>query len=1150
MSMGSGRGWRGILVAGLWLMATWSLPAWAQGHNEGAVPDGRGGVVALAVGPGHACGIDERGEASCWGPSPVAHEVTPPAGPFIAVSAGEEVTCGLRADGTPVCWGLWSPLLDAPAPQGQFTALTVGDAHACVIRADGEVLCWGTNYYGESSPPTGRFIALTAGKSFTCGLRDDGNAECWGIQGTGETAAPPGAFIALSAGAHHSCGLRSSGHVDCWGDREWRVPAATFTAIAAGIDYTCGLLESGQVQCWGADGISATQPEDYLAMSTAGHWTCGLRTDGSVQCWSRWGGYAESPMPPRKFGFGVIDATHMHTCQARPDGTLGCWGNNSDGQASERPGFFNEIAAGERFTCARDGHGEVQCWGADFEQQLQSPREPLRQITAGRAHACALKSIGGEAVCWGWNSNGQATAPAGWFKNLGAGLAHTCGTTETGDGQCWGYNGDGQTDVPAEPLGAHWLSVQAGARQSCGLGSDGLIECWGFNPEVTPTGFFRALSVGNNHSCAIRTDGRLACWGGNWAGQTNAPEGTFVAVTTGEQHSCAIRTDGARLCWGATWEAPQLGLEPGYLPGVGLNQYFYASFWAQSFSPNYSPIDTRFALVAGTLPEGFRLDANGYLTGPAMQEGRFPITVEGRDRNGFVATRDYTIVIDGSVPLIQPMVTGPLGDNGWYVGDVSVDWLVTDPESEMVWTTGCEHQDIRFDVPQLPLHCMADSVGGHAEQMLDLKRDATAPHTLMRNAVTEAGTARFEFAGDDGMSGIAGFECRLDDAAFEACASPLVLNVTSGPHRFTARAVDAAGNRDPWPAPHIWTADATPPVIDAFVHGEQRRGEGWYTGDVTIDWPVFDPESPVTSTTGCEPVTLASDAIGASFTCTATSNGGTSSKTVTVKRDATAPVIVAAANTAPNATGWYNHGVEVTFSCSDATSGIEHCEDRMEWLDGEGTLTSNPHPALDVAGNDAISNVVTVKIDHTPPTLAPTVSSSTLLLNGTATASANGNDALSGIAAQSCDPLATGSVGDKTVDCTAIDRAGNPAGGSAGYRVVYGFAGFTTPVQNPPVLNVFKAGRSIPLRWRVVDAQGAPVTNLASATVTATTISCPSATENRISTYGGGSSQLQNLGNGYYQLDWMAASSLRGYCRRLDLNLGDGQSHPAQFKFN
>src|SRR3546814_8620517 len=66
--------------------------------------------------------------------------------------------------------------------------------------------------------------------------------------------------------------------------------------------------------------------------------------------------------------------------------------------------------------------------------------------------------------------------------------------------------------------------------------------------------------------------------------------------------------------------------------------------------------------------------------------------------------------------------------------------------------------------------------------------------------------------------------------------------------------------------------------------------------------------------------------------------------------------------------------------------------------------------------------------------------------------------------------------------------------------------------------------------------------------ISAIAISCPSATENRIYSYGGSNGALQNLGNGYYQLDWMGAYSLRGYCRRLELNLGDGEVHPALFR--
>jgi len=76
------------------------------------------------------------------------------------------------------------------------------------------------------------------------------------------------------------------------------------------------------------------------------------------------------------------------------------------------------------------------------------------------------------------------------------------------------------------------------------------------------------------------------------------------------------------------------------------------------------------------------------------------------------------------------------------------------------------------------------------------------------------------------------------------------------------------------------------------------------------------------------------------------------------------------------------------------------------------------------------------------------------------------------------------------------------------------------------------------------------VTDLTSAAFNATAMTCPDTVETRINVYGGASSQLQNLGNGYYQLDWAAPVSYRGTCQMLKLSLGDGEAHPAQFRFN
>ncbi len=49
-----------------------------------------------------------------------------------------------------------------------------------------------------------------------------------------------------------------------------------------------------------------------------------------------------------------------------------------------------------------------------------------------------------------------------------------------------------------------------------------------------------------------------------------------------------------------------------------------------------------------------------------------------------------------------------------------------------------------------------------------------------------------------------------------------------------------------------------------------------------------DDESDVSNQDGGDPTSVSSDTAGVTLTCTATSAGGTSSESVTVKRDATA----------------------------------------------------------------------------------------------------------------------------------------------------------------------------------------------------------------------------------------------------------------------
>ena len=82
---------------------------------------------------------------------------------------------------------------------------------------------------------------------------------------------------------------------------------------------------------------------------------------------------------------------------------------------------------------------------------------------------------------------------------------------------------------------------------------------------------------------------------------------------------------------------------------------------------------------------------------------------------------------DPTPPTITPHVTGPLGMNGWYIGDVTVTWDVADAQSQISTTSGCDTTTITADTAATTLTCSATSDGGTAAVSVTVKRDATPP---------------------------------------------------------------------------------------------------------------------------------------------------------------------------------------------------------------------------------------------------------------------------------------------------------------------------------------------------------------------------------------------------------------------------------------
>jgi hypothetical protein len=245
--------------------------------------------------------------------------------------------------------------------------------------------------------------------------------------------------------------------------------------------------------------------------------------------------------------------------------------------------------------------------------------------------------------------------------------------------------------------------------------------------------------------------------------------------------------------------------------------------------------------------------------------------------------------------------------------------------------------------------------------------------------------------------------------------------------------------------------DATPPVIAPNVSGTLGLA-GWYTSDVTVSWTVTDAESPVTATTGCGDVSLTSDNAGVTYTCVATSGGGTATQSVTVKRDATPPVITTSQSPMPNAHGWNNTNVTAFFSATDAMSGLEGAADRQSTFTGEGIAMNFGGRYFDKAGNKAEA-LIYASIDRTPPVVSATrapAANANGWNNSDVTATYSATDALSGLdGATSATELFASEGENQAGSKVFTDKAGNTATANIGGISIDKIAPTVTVTRSP-----------------------------------------------------------------------------------------------------
>jgi hypothetical protein len=296
---------------------------------------------------------------------------------------------------------------------------------------------------------------------------------------------------------------------------------------------------------------------------------------------------------------------------------------------------------------------------------------------------------------------------------------------------------------------------------------------------------------------------------------------------------------------------------------------------------------------------------------------------------------------------------------GWYTTSVTVTFSVSGTNIKKV---DCPDAAITFDTAGTDAPCAVtftdNTITG---KVITIKRDATPPTAADITAQRPSDTNGWynhavgvTVTGTDATSGIA------------SCTSVTYSGPDSTSATVSGTCTDQAGNVSA-PKTLTFPYDATAPSLSpAPARGPDASG--WYNHAVTVAFQGTDPVSGIDSCTSAGYSGPDAGSASVSGTCRDKA-GNTGTASFGLRYDSTPPAVAATTpDRQPDSNGWYNHGLTVTYSGTDATSGIESC-DAPAYDEPDEPSARVSGRCRDKAGNVSAPAPFTFKFDSTPPKL-------------------------------------------------------------------------------------------------------------------------------------------------------------------------------------
>jgi hypothetical protein len=223
------------------------------------------------------------------------------------------------------------------------------------------------------------------------------------------------------------------------------------------------------------------------------------------------------------------------------------------------------------------------------------------------------------------------------------------------------------------------------------------------------------------------------------------------------------------------------------------------------------------------------------------------------------------------------------------------------------------------------------------------------------------------------------------------------------------------------------TITSVTPAVAAAAAEVRIAGSGFVNGQTAVAFG-SQPAARVTFVSSTELLAAVPALPSGRYDVNVTVSGATATLAGGFTLDADPPAISATAAPTPNAAGWNNANVRVTFLCTDALSGIASCTAPVDVIT-EGAALVVTGLAVDRAGNQK-SLGVTVKLDKGLPVIVAAVTPVPNAAGWTkadTTVRFDATDALSGVSSVTPPATVTTETAGQQVTGRALDAAGNAA---------------------------------------------------------------------------------------------------------------------------